>query len=104
VEAAVSETFLLVRKVSPHAKLIAVGPASPVADPGPGVTRIRDIVRDEAVKIGATFVDPIADKWFVSDPTLIREDGSLTDAGHAYIAERLLPDIQGVLAPAVPWS
>jgi lysophospholipase L1-like esterase len=98
VEAAVSEAFLLVRKASPHAKLIAVGPASPVADPGPDVIRVRDIIRDEAVKIGATFVDPIADQWFVRDPGLIREDGSPTDAGHAYIAERLLPDIQGVLA------
>jgi lysophospholipase L1-like esterase len=104
VEVAVRDTFLLVRKASPRAKLIVAGPASPVADPGPGVTRIRDIVRDEAVKIGATFVDPIADKWFVSDPGLIREDGSPTDAGHAYIADRLLPDIQGVLAPVVPWS
>jgi hypothetical protein len=28
---------------------------------------------------------------------LIREDGSPTDAGHTYIAERLLPVIQGVL-------
>jgi lysophospholipase L1-like esterase len=104
VEAAVSETFLLVRNASPHAKLIVVGPASPVADPAPGVTRVRDITGDEAVKTGATFVDPIADKWFVRDPTLIREDGSPTDAGHAYIAERLLPVIQGVLAPVVPWS
>ena len=104
VEAAVSETFLLVRKASPHAKLIAAGPASPVADPGPGVTRVRDIIRDEAVKIGATFVDPIADKWFVRDPTLIREDGSPTDAGHAYIAERLMPVIQGVSAPVLPSS
>lgn len=104
VEAAVSDTFLLVRKASPHAKLIAAGPASPVADPASDVIRVRDIIRDAAVKIGATFVDPIADKWFVRDPTLIREDGSPTDAGHAYIAERLLPVIQGVLAPVVPWS
>ena len=97
VEAAVSDTFLLVRKASPHAKLIVAGPASPVADPGPDVIRVRDIIRDEAVKIGATFVDPIADKWFVDNPTLIREDGSPTDTGHAHIAERLLPVIQGAL-------
>ena len=104
VEAAVSETFLLVRNASPHAKLIVVGPASPGADPAPGVIRVRDIIRDETVKAGATFVDPIADKWFVRDPTLIRENGSPTDAGHAYIAERLLPVMQGVLAPVVPWN
>ena len=104
MEAAVSDTFLLVRKASPRAKLIVAGPASPVADPAPGVTRVRDIVRDEAAKIDATFVDPIADRWYVDNPALIREDGSPTDAGHAYIAERLLPVIQRVLAPAVPWS
>jgi GDSL-like Lipase/Acylhydrolase family len=103
VGAAVNDTFLLVRTVSPHAKVIAAGPASAVADPAPDVTRVRDIIRDDAAKIGATFVDPIADQWFVQNPTLIREDGSPTDAGHAYIAERLLPVIQGVLAPAAPW-
>jgi lysophospholipase L1-like esterase len=104
VGAAVNDTFSLVQKASPHAKVIAVGPASPVADPAPDVTRVRDIVRDDAAKIGAAFVDPIADQWFVHDPTLIREDGSPTDAGHAYIAERLLPVIQGALAPVVPWG
>lgn len=98
VEAAVNDAFLLVHKASPHAKLIAAGPASPVADPAPDVIRVRDIIRDAAAKIGATFVDPIADKWFVRDPTLIREDGSPTDTGRDYIAERLLPVIQGVLA------
>jgi hypothetical protein len=104
VEAAVSETFLFVRKAFPHAKFIAAGPASPVADPAPDVIRVRDIIRDEAVKIGATFVDPIADEWFVGEPTLIREDGSPTDTGHAYISDRLLPVIQGVLAPVAPSS
>ena len=104
VEAAVNDTFVFVRKVSPHAKLVVAGPISPAADPRSDVTRVRDIVSDEAVKNGATFVDPIADKWFVGHPTLIREDGSPTDAGHTYIAERLLPVIQGVLAATVVWS
>jgi hypothetical protein len=104
VEAAVNDTLVFVRRASPHAKLIVAGPISSAADPPPDVTRVRDIVRDEAVKIGATFVDPITDKWFVGDPTLIREDGSATDEGHTYIAERLLPVIQGVLAPTVLWS
>jgi lysophospholipase L1-like esterase len=101
VAAAVSDTFSLVRTASPRAKLIAVGPVSTAADPGPEVTRVRDIVRDEAAKISAIFVDPIADQWFVGDPNLIREDGlHPTDAGHAYMAERLLPIIERVLS----WS
>lgn len=103
VAAAVSDTFLFVRKASPRAKLIVAGPASPAADPGPEMTRVRDILRDEAAKVSATFVDPIADRWFVGDPNLIGEDGSPTDTGHAYMAERLLPIIQGVLSPTVPW-
>lgn len=99
--AAVSDTFSLVRTASPAAKLIAVGPASPAADPGPEVTLVRDIVRDEAAKIDAIFVDPIADQWFIRNPNLIREHGlHPTDAGHAYMAERLLPIIQRALAPA----
>jgi lysophospholipase L1-like esterase len=103
VAAAVSDTFSLVRRVSPRAKLIAVAPASSAADPGPEVTRVRDIVRDEAGKFDAIFVDPIADQWFVGGPNpirdLIREDGlHPTDVGHAYMAKRLLPIIQGVLA------
>ena len=101
VAAAVSDTFALVRTASPHATLIAIGPASPVADPPPEETRIRDIVRDEAAKADAVFVDPIADKWFVNDPNSIGEDGlHPTDAGHVYMADRLLPIIQQVLAPA----
>lgn len=103
VEAAVRNTFLLVHKRSPHAKLIAAGPVSSAADPGPDLTKVRDIVRDEAVRIGATFVDPITDKWFADDPKLMR-DGFPTDAGHEDIAQRLLPVIQGVLAPKVLWS
>jgi lysophospholipase L1-like esterase len=99
VAAAVSDTFSLVRTGSPRAKLIAVGPASPAADPGPEMTRVRDIVRDEAAKIDAIFVDPITDQWFVGNPNSIGEHGlHPTDAGHADMAERLLPIIQGVLA------
>lgn len=98
VQAAVNDAFSFVHKASPHAKLIVAGPASPVPDPAPDVIRVRDIIRDAAGKMGATFVDPIADKWFVTDPSLIREDGSPTDTGHDYIAEKLLPVIQGVLA------
>jgi lysophospholipase L1-like esterase len=101
VAAAVSKTFSLVRTASPHAKLIAVGPVSPPAYLGPEVTRVRDIVRDEAAKFDAIFVDPITDQWFVGYPKLIREDGlGPTNAGHTYMAEKLLPIIERVLS----WS
>ena len=101
VTAAVGNTFSLVHKTSPHAKLIVVGPISLVADPAPDVLRVRDIVSHEAEKSDAVFVDPIADQWFVGTPNVMREDGSgPTDAGHAAMADRLRPIIARVLASA----
>jgi lysophospholipase L1-like esterase len=108
VAAAAKDTFFLVRKISPHAKLIVVGPASAAADPGPELSRVRDVVKDAAARSNATFVDPIADQWFVGDPNLMRgliRDGvHPTDSGHAYLADRLVPIIQRVLAPVASWN
>ena len=51
------------------------------------------------------FVDPIADQWLVGDPNLTRQYGlGATDAGHAYIADKLLPIIQRVLVSAASGS
>jgi lysophospholipase L1-like esterase len=105
VAAAVSDTFSEIRTASPRAKVIAVGPVARAGDLGPKVTRIRDIVRNDAAKIDAIFVDPIADRWFFGNPNLISDDGLRpTEAGHAYVAEKLLPIIQSVLAPVAAWS
>jgi lysophospholipase L1-like esterase len=105
VAAAVGDTFSQVRRASPRAQVIVVGPVSRAGDLGPKVTHVRDIVRDQAAKVDAIFVDPIAGQWLVGNPNLISNDGLRpTEAGHAYIAEKLLPIIQGTLAPAAPWS
>ena len=105
VAAAVSDTFSQMRTASPRAKVIAVGPVARAGDLGPEVTRIRDIIRTGAAKIDAVFVDPIADQWFFNNPNLISDDGLRpTETGHAYIAEKLLPIIQNVLAPVAPWG
>ena len=52
----------------------------------------RDILRDQARQVGATFVDPIAERWFFDNPELIGADGiHPTDAGHAYMADKIAP-------------
>jgi hypothetical protein len=52
----------------------------------------RDIVKAQAEAIGATFVDPIAERWFVARPDLIGADGDHpNDAGHVYLAEKIGP-------------
>lgn len=84
--------FKLARFTAPDAKFLIIGPPWPTADPPPEVLKIRDTLRMEAALGGATFVDPIAEGWFVGRPDLIGADGvHPTDAGHLYMAERIAP-------------
>ena len=87
-----SDAFHLARYAAPAAKLLVIGPPWPTANPPAPVLRIRDSLRDQAAAIGATFIDPIAQAWFVGRPDLIGADGvHPTDAGHAYLAARIAP-------------
>ena len=85
-------TFQLARFAAPDARFLVIGPPWPTATPPPAVLKIRDSLRDQALANGAEFVDPIAEGWFVGRPDLIGRDGvHPTDAGHAYMAERIAP-------------
>lgn len=95
-------TFKLARFAAPDARFLVIGPAWPTATPPAGVLAVRDGLRAQAAAIGATFVDPIAENWFVGRPDLIGVDGvHPTDAGHAYMAERIAPRIFNQLTIAV---
>ena len=85
-------TFQLARRTAPSAKFLVIGPPWPTADPPDPVLRIRDALKYQAGVAGATFIDPIAQGWFVGRPELIGKDGvHPTDAGHAYMAEKIAP-------------
>jgi lysophospholipase L1-like esterase len=86
------DTFALARRTTPSAKLLVIGPPWPTADVPEWVLQIRDILDAQAVGVGAAFVDPIADRWFVGRPDLIGPDGvHPNDAGHAYLADKIAP-------------
>lgn len=86
------DTFKLARYAAPDAKFLVIGPPWPTATPPPAVLAIRDSLRAQAAATGMTFVDPIAENWFVGRPDLIGADGvHPNDAGHAYMAERIAP-------------
>lgn len=92
----------LARFAAPAAKVLVIGPPWPTASPPPEVLRIRDSLRDEAGAIGAAFADPIAEDWFVGRADLIGQDGvHPTDAGHAYMAEKIAPLIYDQLTVQV---
>ncbi|MEZ0364547.1 GDSL lipase [Mycobacterium sp. pUA109] len=90
--------FDLAHRTAPGAKLLVIGPAWPTADVPGNVLQIRDTLSAQAWLTGAAFVDPIAEGWFVGRPDLIGADGvHPTDAGHAYLAEKIAPLIRGQL-------
>lgn len=85
-------TLQLARHIAPSAKMLVIGPAWPTAAPPPAITHIRDVLSYQANLAGATFYDPIAAGWFVDRPELIGKDGiHPTDAGHAYMADKIAP-------------
>ena len=97
-----SETLHLARYAAPAAKFLVIGPAWPTASPPAAVLKIRDSLRDQAAQIGAVFVDPITDGWFVGRPELIGQDGvHPNDAGHAYMADKIAPLIFRQLTIAI---
>jgi lysophospholipase L1-like esterase len=91
-------TFQLARRIAPSATFLVIGPPWPTADPPADIVRIRDALRYQAGLAGATFIDPIAERWFVGRPELIGADGvHPTDAGHEYMAEKIAPLIAAEL-------
>lgn len=91
-------TFHLARFVAPDARVLVIGPPWPTATPPPAVLGIRNSLRAQARAMGAVFVDPIEENWFVGRPDLIGHDGvHPTDAGHTYMAEKIAPLIYNQL-------
>lgn len=97
---AVRETLTKARTTAPKAHLLVIGPAWPRPEPPPEVLRVRDIVRDAATAMGATFVDPLEQHWLWEDPRLIGPDGIHPDrAGQKFLAEKIRPLIEAELPP-----
>jgi lysophospholipase L1-like esterase len=92
------DSFDLARRTAPSASLLVIGPPWPTADIPDAVLLIRDVLNAAARAAGATFVDPLTERWFVGRPDLIGADGvHPTDAGHAYMADKIAPLIRAQL-------
>ncbi|OBJ53940.1 Rv0518 family GDSL lipase [Mycobacterium asiaticum] len=91
----VHATFVLARQRAPHARFLVIGPPWPTPEVPLPVLVIRDVLAGAAWAARADFVDPIGDRWFVDRPELIGPDGvHPNDAGHAYMAEKIVPLIR----------
>ncbi|TPG33615.1 Rv0518 family GDSL lipase [Mycolicibacterium hodleri] len=88
----VFNAFAHAHGIAPNARLLVIGPPWPTADVPTAILQIRDILAFQASLAGATFIDPIAAGWFFDRPDLIGRDGvHPTDAGHAYMADKIAP-------------
>ncbi len=61
-------TFQLARRIAPSATFLVIGPPWPTADPPPPSCGSATRCSYQAEMAGATFVDPIAERWFVGRP------------------------------------
>ena len=95
---AARDCFVVARRTAPSARLLVIGPPWPTDDVPDAVLQIRDVLYAQARAVGATWIDPIAERWFVGRPDLIGKDGvHPNDAGHAYMADKIAPLIAGQL-------
>jgi lysophospholipase L1-like esterase len=96
---ATCDTLRSAELAAPAARLLVIGAPWVNADPPAYILRNNDILRDRADALGGTFIDPIADGWFVDRPDLIGADGvHPTDAGHAYMAQKIEPVVEELLS------
>ena len=99
VYAAATQTFSTIRAAAPNTRLLVIGPAWTDAAVPVELPRVRDAVQRAAADAQATFVDPLAEGWFVGLPELIGTDVvNPTDQGHVYLADRIEPALRQVLA------
>jgi lysophospholipase L1-like esterase len=99
VKAAASSVLTGLRTALPKAKIIVLGPIWPSGAAPQSERNIDADLRQIAVAGGASFVDPIADGWFVGPYIkLIGSDGTLpTDAGQVRIAQLLGPSFAATM-------
>jgi lysophospholipase L1-like esterase len=99
VEEAAAATLATLRTTSPEAQLVIIGPAWSNASPPRVLDELSEAVERAATAIGAQYIDPLAEGWFAQPTTLIAPDGiSPTDAGHAYLADLIVPVLEEALS------
>lgn len=85
---------------APQARILVVGPISFDNQAPQPLLDVRNTLQIEATVAGATFIDPIAERWFADGSGMTHNDHkTLDDAGHAYLAGKMAPLIAQQLQP-----
>lgn len=99
VGSAVSATLGAVRSIAPTAQIMVIGPPWTSERVPSALLRVRDEMKVAVEAAGATFVDPLSERWFFGeDARLIGADGiHPTDAGHQYMEYKVEPNLRTFL-------
>lgn len=110
INKAVGTTIDNVRRRAPGAQILVIGPPWINNKPNDQIQLNRNAVRDAANNKRVDFVDPLQLGWF-GDPNQIKDGKSTliaddhihpTDAGHAYLAQKMRPLIAPTLCQEQP--
>ncbi|TKJ23142.1 SGNH/GDSL hydrolase family protein [Blastococcus sp. CCUG 61487] len=98
ITAAATRTIEAILAAAPDTQVVVIGPAWTDVVVPPELPRVRDAVQLAAYVAGATWVDPLSERWFFDDAGLIATDAiSPTDAGHVFMADQIEPVLRALL-------
>lgn len=100
---AIQHTLFEVRKAAPRARIVVIGPAWAHDNPPADVLLTRDTVRSQAIAAATIFLDPLAERWFQSDPGSFGPDFVSPDTlGQTLVAAKIAPIIANELNAITP--
>ncbi len=83
---------------APDAELLVIGPPWFTRPVPAGVRNNRDVLREAAELVGASFVDPLEEGWFADRSDLLTDAGNPSRAGQVYLAGLIEPEVRDLLA------
>ncbi len=89
--------FRVIAEAAPDAELLVIGPPW-LSEPVPtGVRENRAALRAAAASAEATFVDPLAERWFADRSDLVTATGNPSGTGQLYLAGLIEAKVRALL-------
>jgi GDSL-like Lipase/Acylhydrolase family len=125
IQTAANNTFANVKAALPGAQFYVIGVFSPINTPTTAMTNTDNTLQAAALAAGLPFISPLTGRVYNGRGTLLLDQGQWittanmgayistvdnthpTDAGHAYLAERIASSIQAIINAASsiePWA
>lgn len=93
-----------IQEIAPQAKIVVVGPVWADADVPDFISVNNEAMARAAAEENVVYIDALAEGWFAGPESgLIGADGiHPTDVGHAYLASKIFPLLEGIIQEPAP--